>query len=258
MVGLLLIAGVVVVVAALAVARWRVSGRAVAIDPETFCPEQGGPRGHLAVILDVSDPPSPVQKAALRKEVLDLEATIPVYHRVRIFVIRGSDVENLPAPVFDRCKPPEQAESPLFQNPGQMKRRWEEQYRRPFEEALDGPYPATPDSPLMELIQAAAVTAFPGHADPAPRRLVIVSDFLQHTREHTHYGAGAPRFEDFEKTSYARKVHTDLAQFAVFMLYLRREGQDRVQSGAHLEFWKRFFVWSGVEAGLLQVVPIEG
>jgi hypothetical protein len=110
----------------------------------------------------------------------------------------------------------------------------------------------------MELIQAAAVTAFPGHADPSPRRLVIVSDFLQHTKEHSHYGTAAPRFEDFEASPYARKVHTDLSQFHVSMLYLRRSGQERVQTPAHLEFWKRFFVWSGVEAGFLEVVPIEG
>jgi hypothetical protein len=260
MVGLLLIAGVLLVVAAVAAARWRIASRAVALDPESFCPEAGGPRGHLAVIVDVSDPPNAVQRAALRKEVLDLETSIPAYHRVRIFVIRAADPETLPEPVFDKCKPPapDAGDPGLYTNPGQLQRRWLEGYRAPFEKALDGPYAATPESPLMELIQSAEVSAFPAHSDPAPRRMVVVSDFLQHTKSYSHYGAAPPRFDDFERSPYARKGHADLSRFDVSMLYLRRDGQERVQTPDHLEFWKRFFVWSGVEAGRLEVTPIEG
>jgi hypothetical protein len=141
-----------------------------------------------------------------------------------------------------------------------MKRRWQEGYRRPLEEAIDAAtrQPGIPESPLMELIQSAAVTGFPGHADRAPRRLIIVSDFLQHTKDYSHYGSAPPRFEDFERGALARKVHPDLAGFDVRLLYLRRDGQERVQTAAHVEFWKRFFIWAGVGAGQLQIVRIEG
>ncbi len=260
--GILLIALVLGAVAALFVLRWQTAQQHVALDPVRHCPVEGGPRGYLAVLFDVSDPLLRVQPKALRKELLDLEATLPVHHQVEIFVIRTSDAADLPKPEFDLCKPPawSPGDSPWTRNPGQVQRAWEEGYRRPLEEALDGAMkaPPTADSPLMELIQAAAVTAFPGHADPAPRRLVIASDFLQHTEDYSHYGAGPPRFEDFVGTPAAGKVKADLSQFDVVMLYLRRDGQEHIQTPAHLEFWKRFFTWSGIEAGRLRIVPIEG
>jgi len=242
-------------------AFWRfVTARdAVRIDPHTLCPD--APRGYVIILLDVSDALNNVQRAAVRNELSGVEEEINTYDRVRIFVIGSATRGDLPTALFDRCKPPSGRDaSGLTQNPLHIHERWQTEYQQPLEAALEAVdrKDGSSESPLMQLIQATAVSAFPGRSVIVPRRLVVVSDFLQNTKDYSQYGASAPRFDDFERNPISRKLHTDLGGVDVKMLYLRRDGQSHIQTSAHLEFWKRFFTWSGVSAGHLTIVPIEG
>jgi hypothetical protein len=100
------VVGVLLLAGGLLVLHWYVGIQTIALDRQTLCPIEGGPRGYLAVLLDFSDPPNEIQREALLKELQDLESEIPAYHRVQVIAIRPSAATGLPEPSFDRCKPP--------------------------------------------------------------------------------------------------------------------------------------------------------
>lgn len=259
-IAVLLALACVLVVGGFAWLRLRPGGAPVALDPATGCPRDGGPAGYVAILIDASDPPNEVQRAYLVRAFDTLESSIPQHQEVSVFVLGAGPSSALPAPTFRACKPPTgEGASPLDRNPRRMRERWLRGFREPLERAFEAPLhaPARADSPLMELIQAAAIQAFPDSELDAPRRMIVISDFLQHTRDVSHYDA-APRFEDFRRGPAAARVRTDLTDFEIELFYLRRAGAEAIQTPAHLDFWKDYFVWCGVGAGRLRVTRVEG
>lgn len=242
--------------------RWKADARHVSLDPVSLCPTKSGPLGYAAILVDVSDSPNPVQRAALMKELIDLETEIAVHHRVRVYVLDSIPSKELPKPAFDRCKPPAPNDdlSELDNNLKLIGDRFRGNYLEPLERALAAATSAGPseDSPIMEWIQAAAVAGFPADSSNTPRMLVVASDFLQHTKDYSHYGSGPPSFDRFKASPTSQRVRVDLSKFDVRLFYLRRDGQSLVQTVDHKEFWKKFFVDSGVGAGRLQLTPIPG
>ncbi|MCL6607965.1 MAG: hypothetical protein K6T74_07710 [Geminicoccaceae bacterium] len=97
-------------------------------------------------------------------------------------------------------------------------------------------------SPIMESIKAVCIDAFGGVPQGVPLRLVVVSDFLQHSSIADHY-----RERDFEalfKDARLVTVLVDCKGAEVEMLYLLRPGKDGrpiLQNRAHQRFWDLYF-----------------
>ncbi len=249
---------------------YRASSLAVLRDPATLCPIGAGPSALLYVLFDVSEPLDPIQREAIRARVIRLvDEELPTDTKVALFALGAEPRSTLPAPLFDRCKPPtgrlpdaliERWLDEATINLRRQADRWRGDFVVPLEKALESGLegPSSKYSPIMEAIQALNVRASREGARTRPGSLVIVSDLLQHTSDYSHYGSGPPRFEDFARSSVAPHLRTDLTQIKVLVLYVRREGLEQVQGGAHLSFWADFFADLGVQAGQLAIEPIEG
>ena len=108
----------------------------------------------------------------------------------------------------------------------------------------------------MEKIQAISITAFP-RKTTIPRRIIIISDMLQHTPDHSHYTT-VPDFKTFEKTPAYRKVWTDLRGVEIDILYVNRHGAEatRIQGRRHVDFWEAYF--DSMRGMLKRVTRVEG
>ena len=111
-------------------------------------------------------------------------------------------------------------------------------------------------SPIMESVQAMALRVFdnPEFANVGGRTLVLVSDMIQNTPDHSQIGGVQP-FESFRRSPGYRRLITDvLADVGVKILYIQRPLQPAY--GEHVQFWSDFFSASG--AVLESVVPVTG
>lgn len=84
-------------------ATWWARTNRVAIDPDTLCPEQG-PSAIHAILIDRSDPLTPLQQARVRQRIDEIVESAPVGGRVAIYLAESDGVEALP-PALALCNP---------------------------------------------------------------------------------------------------------------------------------------------------------
>ena len=226
------------------------------LDPKTGCPETGA-TSLTVLLVDRTDPLTPIQQAALRQHLRSLRQETERHGALEVYSV-GSTAE---APLQAHSVAVDGRSTPRhrFCNPGlgtgsewtENKRLSERRYKRLFEEPLEGIFSEvlehkTEDvSPIMESIQSVAVTAFMApRLENAEKRLVIVSDLLQHTSEHSQYDKRTP-FSAFRKLPYYQLLQCDLTGVAVDLLYVRRPARAAIQGKFHIQFWQRYIASLG-------------
>lgn len=177
------------VLAGFLIAPWLLAG--ARRDPHSLC-RMNGRLGHTLVLVDKTDPWSPVQAERLKRLVKRQAEALPVDHMLSIYVFQDGFEPNFP-PLLALCNPGRTV-SEWIGNPRREYRRWMEQFSRPLDRALA--LLALPgqgqSSPIVEAV--GDVLARPETAPEAGGlRLVLVSDMLQNASGVSLYGASALR-----------------------------------------------------------------
>lgn len=227
----------------------------VELDKITNCP-LSGPVSVTAVLLDTSDPMNLVQRTDLMNELETRLSVVPRFGALEIYAVAPLE-DAKPEPLFRKCNPGRATEiNSLTGNPTMVEREWRDGFREPVEKVLARMLSAdeADTSPILESIQWVTINALtaPGRAS-VPRKLIVVSDFLQHTRNLSHY-KGIPDFVSVAATPFYRRVRAPLQDVSIEMLVLQR--QVRRDPQALLTFWKSYFDAQGVKA--LRVVDLAG
>lgn len=219
-------------------AFWYYSPRPRVLDALSLCPVSG-PDGFTVVLVDTSDDlPAPAKREA-RTILDDLITGLPPYYRLDIRVLDISGMKS--RSVFSKCNPGDGAGlSEWTSNPRIARIKWLESFRKPANEAVDysmGSQKAE-SSPLMAAIQDIAIDRFSGVAsERAEKRLVIISDMLEFTREYSQYPrAGDLSYERFKRSPAYLKFRTDLHGAQVTINYVQRV-QPKIDNERHGAFW---------------------
>ncbi|MGI9228675.1 MAG: hypothetical protein ACR2P9_02325 [Gammaproteobacteria bacterium] len=212
-------------------------------DPLTLCPEDGNyPR--TAVLLDATDRLCESQAKKVEEEIINNLLKQPDHDEwVGIFILHENNL-TLPAPEIALCSPGKA--NPLIQNPEWVQRRFEEKFQKPMAAAIKRLIQTSPHttSPIHEMIKAVALDR--NFDDPTKkRRLIVISDMLQHTPpEYSHYRDGAD-FQVWRNSIHGRDFpQFSLSDVEVEVLYLKRTGDlaRSVQNNEdHILFWKNYF-----------------
>lgn len=229
---LVLGAGVAVIASLLAARVLLTPGQ---FDATTLCPQKGVQAVH-AVLVDRSDPLSPLQAAQVRQHLLAIVAGAQPGERIDLYVA-DADGRSPPAPVFSMCSPGREA-NPIYQNPARIRQRYEEAFRQPIEQAIAALLsPATADtSPIMESIKTVCVGSFGPLPPGTPARLTIVSDMLQNSPLMNHH-----RDRDFARFLAGPRlasVLTDCRSARVHILYVLQPRYRTYQTRQHQIFWE--------------------
>ena len=223
-------------------------------DPTTLCPTDGDyPR--TAVLIDATDALSASQVKTIREEVNALRKRLTLHEWVGIFVLDEGNLV-LPQPEVALCNPgDESTANPLFENPRQIRKRFEQEFRAPIEESVErlASLPSKSTSPILEMIRAVALD---GNFDSTKdRRLIIVSDLLQNVPEYSHYRQDA-NFDRWRDMPYARDfLQLSLLDVDVDILYLKRPDVRSLQTRGHVAFWEDYFDAVGAVVQTLKPVP---
>lgn len=224
---------------------------------ENMCPVEEGPSSVSVVIVDVTDPYNSIQWQNVKNRLSEIKKGIPKHGLLALFSVTKSVPKTL-EPEVELCNPGSGQQSSIWTgNPQLKRRRWQESFIAPIDSILtrinaEGPRRT---SPIMETVQAAK--AHVGAYDTDARRLVIVSDMMQHTDEYSHYGPRPPEYDPFESTALNEKLSADLSGWQIEILYAWRGGaESQVQGQSHVAFWNQYFQDNG--ATLQRVVRIDG
>lgn len=232
-IGISIIVGIVWVSVAQNLARREV-------DLTTGCPKDKY-ESVTAVLIDLTDPISPVQSAALRNALLKIKAEVPKFGRLEIYPLKSVATSAI-EPIFMGCSPGtgRDVDSSFYGNPELADRRWKRLFGDKVDLVVTEVQKISPQviSPVLEGIQSVAVTAFgtPLASLASEKRLVIISDMIHHTKDFSMY-QGAPSFDTFRETQYYPKVKQSLRGASVDVFLIVRETRRNVQKPPLYKFW---------------------
>lgn len=249
------IAAIAFFVSALAGTAYYFYTRDAALDRQTLCPRTG-PTGHIVLLVDKTDPLNFSQKQAFLRLLEELvDRRIAPGELVSVFVL-GEDFREHAKPLVEVCNPGSgEGKSELTANVEKLNAQFRERFREPLLKQADALISTTPakNSPILEMLQLAAINGFRKHAVAGPKRLIIVSDMLHKTQQLSMY-QGIPDFDAFAATDYGRKMRTELNGAEVELHHVLN--YPKLQNRTQLKFWQTFFSRSG--ARVVAVRPMEG
>lgn len=181
-------------------ATLAIKGRAAAVptDATTLCPTKRPPSEIMVILLDVSDRFSEPQRLQIQNQMARLRDSIPRFGMVEVYTVDRLR-RRVTEPVSHLCNPGTGADlNKIYQNPQLAKKKWDgfaTKLRVDIDHQIEKPAHQT--SPIFEAIQATALRTFgKPEYDGLPKRLVIVSDLLQHVPGglSMYQGGSAVRF----------------------------------------------------------------
>ncbi len=152
------------------------------LDSQTLCPTQKVPTSITLVLIDATEKLAPRHLKRLRAAIDDEANRLDRFGRLTVMSMRSDTPREL-TELFSRCNPGDsRGANPLLSNPARIQARWQADFADPLKAAANRAASArrsAQSSPILEAIAAAAVD--PSFANfSGPRRLVLVSDLLEH------------------------------------------------------------------------------
>lgn len=222
-VAILSVVGLVIAIAGLGFASfWSQPSR---LDPATLCIEGQPPAAIVSILVDTTDTLPTRSQAKAKAVIAEAIEAAPSNTLITVFGI-SSEAEEHIRPLLTICRPDDGSEaSELTASPGLMKQRFEEGFFIPINTVFDRLLSAesSDSSPIIEAIESASVEALLPHKNVVNKRLIVISDFLQHSnvisfyRQPPHY----PSFEQEART--AGLFNFDLVGASVSLLFVPRD-----------------------------------
>jgi len=240
MTGWLLIAATAALAVVVAIVWIDQSAANPKLDSATLCPQRG-PSSVTVVLVDATDELSLAQTRDFQNQLERLRAEIPRYGMLEIFLVRPTK-DGLLSPIVSLCNPGRGAEiSELTGNPRRVEARWRDGFEAPVDGAFRTVVSASKakQSPVLEAIQSVALTALQS-ADrlDLERKLVVVSDLMQHTDAISFYRS-LPEPKALIESPAFQEVRTNLRGVEVELWMLRRTKDPVERQGALAALWER-------------------
>ena len=212
----------------------------IALSTKDYCPRDNSFSHITVLIVDATDPLNKVQQLSVNNLLNKLVSEIPRYGALAIYAV-SSDEDHRNSPVFYRCNPGRGKDiDKMLGNPEMVEQQWKEGFRGPLdvELAKNLQSGSANSSPIMESIQLASIQQFEQeYSINVPKKMIIISDFLHHTKDYSHYRE-PPDFNTFEKSEYYRKIRANLLDAKVALWFVRRDS--RASSESLRQFWKTY------------------
>ena len=209
-------------------------------DSVTACRLDHKAPAHTVILIDQSDPFSSNDFGWIESLVDEEARELPRYGRLTLVTPNTSTPHN-PDVVFSQCSTgSSEHANPIFQNPRMVEDNWREFFRDPLNAAVNDVLKdkVAPSSPLAE-----ALTAIFDRADfqrNAPnRRVIIVSDLIQNSRNFNFYRTGAD-FDRFSSSELAEDIR-DTGGAEVIARIVPRQRYD-LPMGDVKAFWDSYFI----------------
>jgi hypothetical protein len=240
----------IAILGSLAGVWWWTTSHHVELDAKN-CPVKG-PTAVTAVLIDRSDPITPLQQQEIRQRLLALVQKANPGVRFDLYVAEGDGVNTL-TPKVSVCSPGRgDTANSLYQNPAMIQKAFDERFLRVVQGELENLMKpsSSANSPILESIKTVSIMSFGGlEKGSLPLSLMVVSDMVQNSAANSHF-RGETSFKELERRPQWRGLQANLTGVDVTVLYLLRSGQVTpsgrpIQNRGHQFFWEQAIQASG-------------
>lgn len=216
------------------------------VNEATLC-HTGGPVNVTSILLDLTDPLSPTQQARLRTIIENEISGSTTDTMIALGVV--SEDSNRWGSMFARCKPAtgDQANS-LYENPTLIAARYQREFLVPISDKIEATLVSESEnqSPIMEALQALVASTPDFTRAKGQRKIIIVSDMLQHSDNLSFYrGQG---WDYFAKRDGELRLAENLTSVNIEIVRIPRSGAKTPSQEMTEEFWTRYFDRQGSRA----------
>lgn len=209
------------------------------IDEATLC-HTGGALNVTAVLLDLTDPLSVTQQARLKTIISNEIASSSIDTMIALGVV-SENSSNWGAR-FAKCKPASGEDAnALYENPTIIAERYAREFTDPISQTLNSMLTGDSEnqSPIMEALQSLISETPDFTRAHGQRKIIIVSDMLQHSNNLSFYrGQG---WEYFVKENGEQRLAGNLSNVTVEILRISRSGGSIPSKEITEGFWTRYF-----------------
>jgi hypothetical protein len=256
--GVPLIALAIVLIGGLIGASVFLARSRVELNADTGCPVKG-PSAVTAILFDRTDPINDKQKLYLQNKLDSFRGTTQKYEEVDTYALEDQG-DGVVKPILRICDPGRGTDvSSLTGNPRLLYERWERQFDTPLRDMLENLQQGggSKTSAIFEAIQSVSLQSFQSSKLSAdtPRKLILISDLVQFTKSLDFY-KGDLNYQTFQLSNEARRLHTNLNDVGVEILFIPRARPDRINRLVSL--WTNWFVNQGARKDGFKVLWVEG
>ncbi len=213
--------------------------RPPALDPLTACRADHRDPAHTILLIDQSDPFN-TNDLGWVEEFMDAEARLlPKYGRLTVMT-PNADSPYEPVEIYTYCSPGSVEDAnPLTQNPRMIEDAWREDFYAPLKTRVEQVLTdkSQTASPLVEAIYTIADRP-DFQKGGNNRRLLIVSDLMQHSQGFSFYRNGAD-FDAFVESPLAAEL-PDMAGIVIVARIVPRQDYDLPLADVKY-FWGQYF-----------------
>ncbi|WP_291208738.1 hypothetical protein [Hyphomonas sp.] len=211
-------------------------------DETTLCAVGTAPAEHVAVLVDHTDPYSPIQRKIFAETIREVSASLAVGGRISVHVL-SDQPGQVSVPVFDMCKPSDGTDAnPIYENEVLDRMRYDQAFAGPMD-TLAERLKAGASAETSPILEAAAEAALSVRRD-APLRLVIISDLLQNSALGSVY-AGSNNAAKLEAAPGFLAIRRGLDGTRVDIVLLPSASHAYLQTEALTAFWRDALTLSG-------------
>ena len=216
-------------------------------DAYALCQSSGFKAAATTVIMvDATDAFTEDQRRRLKSTVGSERDRLPEGGRL-IMVSLNPDAPWEPTELISVCNPGKgENANPLLVTRSKVEKRWHDAYADPIEKAIQQSIDRGTSERSPIIITLAALLA---RADfdtrVAARRLVVISDLLEHEKGVYSQLRGGDFWNAYQSSPLPKSTRLDLHGVGVAIDYLQRGKFSGIQGPQHQAFWQRLFKESG-------------
>lgn len=211
------------------------------IDEVTLCLHAGKrTRNVTVVLLDLTDPLNATQQARLKTIMANEVSDSSIDTMIALGVV-SENPDNWGAR-FARCKPASGEDASVFyENPAIIAKRYSREFTDPIKKMLDDMLTGESEnqSPIMEALQSLISETPDFTRASGQRKIVIVSDMLQHSDNLSFYRSQG--WDYFTRKNGEQRLAGNLSGVTIKIFRIPRSGGKTPSAEITDEFWTRYF-----------------
>ena len=174
----------------------------IEIDPNTLCQVDQKPSDVIAILIDATDglPERAARQATIK--INQILSSAPENSLINLYSIKSGNESHI-EPIVHICKPSTGKDvSSITGNKNYSIKQYKERFLDPLKLQIDNIIDAksSSTSPLIESMQSAIIESFEANTNSGEKRLIIVSDMIQHTNLYSFYKE-KPSYKNYNEIS---------------------------------------------------------
>jgi len=238
--GKLFILIAIFVLGLLSFAYYQAKSNEVIRNKISLCREDGFITTENVILIDATDSFNSTQALMVKKELKSIIENSTIDSRFSLYVINKNISDE--KPLLELCNPGDGGDkSELTSNKRRLLKTWQDNFYKKIITQVDLliDLNVAESSPIMETIKYASVNSFYDSVAKT-KKLILVSDLLQHTRNYSHYKESI-NYDTFSSRSIANSLAPSLKDVDIEILYLYRAKDANKQNRKHISFWEQYF-----------------